>query len=350
MGTLGRYLQDARNDRGIDLREAAQQTRISIQYLKALESEDFSKLPGEVFVKGFLKNYGKFLSLEESEVMKRYAELRQKPAIPAPAVQPEPSVSVAGAAKSPSAKLSVEPFIWAAGIIVLLVAFLFTALPRRNHGEIHQPEIASSPAGTAEGLASGPAPTIGSDKLYLEVIALDNTWLLVRTDDSPQKKALLNKGETLIWSADKRFVLSYGSAGAIKLLLNGEELTVNEPKNTVIRDLVVTAAGVENRKIQAEQLRPIKPKTPLTQQTTSAGPAVHAHRDLPSGTPKKPSISSAPRTAPSGTEEKKSPAARPTMPAKQKTEPTVTHQALTSSTSTAEQHTAPSVTQQKKSP
>ncbi len=43
MGTLGQYLRSAREARGIDLRDAAQQTRISFNYLKALEEEDFSQ-------------------------------------------------------------------------------------------------------------------------------------------------------------------------------------------------------------------------------------------------------------------------------------------------------------------
>src|SRR5512139_971744 len=83
MGTLGSYLRTVREARNIDLREAAQQTRISINYLKAIEEEDFSKLPGEVFVKGFLKSYARFLQLNEDEVMARYAGLA-KPAAPAP--------------------------------------------------------------------------------------------------------------------------------------------------------------------------------------------------------------------------------------------------------------------------
>ena len=54
MGKLGQCLRETREARGIDLRDAAQQTRIGVNYLKALEEQDFSRLPGEVFVKGFL--------------------------------------------------------------------------------------------------------------------------------------------------------------------------------------------------------------------------------------------------------------------------------------------------------
>ena len=246
MGTLGQYLRSAREARGIDLHEAAQQTRISIVYLRALEAEDFSRLPGEVFVKGFLKNYGKFLHLDESQVMKRYGELNVPKSEAAPVVEKEP-VAASSEKKAPRST-RIEPFLWGTGIVIALILFMFTSLPERHKRETKQvaAPISTGQTVTAQGLV------MQTDKLYLEVVALEDTWLLVRTDNGPQKKALLKKGESLIWSADDRFLLSYGSAQSLKLMLNGQELAVNEPGNEVVRDLTVTASGVVNRKIQPD--------------------------------------------------------------------------------------------------
>ena len=265
MGTLGQYLRNAREARGIALRDAAQQTRIRFNYLKALEEEDFARLPGEVFVKGFLKNYGKFLRLEEFEVMKKYAESRSQNLIehpdtvedkaPAPAVREQKTWKLTG----------IEPFLWGAGIVIAVIVFVFTALPERHKKEKQK---AVSPLSTGQtGTAS--LPLSQTDKLYLEVVALEDTWLLVRTDDSPQKKALLKKDESLIWSADTRFLLSYGSAKALKLMLNGQELTVNEPGNAVVRDLTIVSSGIVNRNIQPEKkvLRKKSPPADQPQQT-----------------------------------------------------------------------------------
>ncbi len=260
MGTVGKYLQDARVARGIDLREAAQQTRISPRYLKALEAEDFSKLPGEVFVKGFLKSYGKFLQLPESEIMERYAQIQQKNTSavpPTPAVPVDTTAAVEEVQHAPS-KFPLEPILWAAGIVVILVLFLFSAFPRRQHvKEAHEGSLTSAGSGEP---SSFPVPTSTPEKLYLKVVALEDTWLLIRTDTSPEKKAMLNKGESLIWSADERFLLSYGSAGALKLVLNGKELTVDEPKNAEIRDLTIVSSGVVNRKINVKNSAASKPK------------------------------------------------------------------------------------------
>jgi hypothetical protein len=276
MGTLGQYLRSAREARGIDLHEAAQQTRIGIAYLKALEAEDFSKLPGEVFVRGFLKNYGKYLQLEESQVMRKYGELMAPKAVAAPVAAKEPPPAIAGSEpeqKTPKMPRSttIETFIWSAGILIALILFLFTSLPNRRHQGAKHVVMPLSSEQTAT--AQGPAMQIG--KLYLEVVALEDTWLLVRTDSSPQKKALLKKGENLIWSADERFLLSYGSGKSLKLVLNGQELVVNEPGNEVVRDLAITASGIVTSKLKPESKVPQKKRLTADQQQQTQSQAVY---------------------------------------------------------------------------
>jgi hypothetical protein len=262
MGTLGKYLIDARVARQIDLRDAAQQTRISIHYLKALEEEDFSRLPGEVFVKGFLKNYGKFLQLDESEVLKKYGELKPSPASSGSGIAVDRAQAEIVDVQKTDQRPFVESFIWAGGILIILVVFFFIAMPSRHPVQPPSGAVLSHESQTAP--VPGLAPSKQA-KLYLEVVALENTWLLVRIDSSPQKKAVLKKGDSLIWSADERFQVSYAAAGALKLSLNGKELVVNEPKNVVVRDLTVTATGVVNRKLQTEYTKPKQKRQPSAQ-------------------------------------------------------------------------------------
>jgi transcriptional regulator with XRE-family HTH domain len=266
MGTLGQYLRSAREARGIDLHEAAQQTRIGITYLKALEEEDFSRLPGEVFVRGFLKNYGKYLQLEESQVMRKYAESRapKSEAGPVAAVAEKEPPAIAGIEherKTPRST-TIETFIWGAAILIALILFLFTSLPGHRHQEAKH---VVAPLSTQQ-TATAQSPVMQLGKLYLEVVALEDTWLLVRTDNSPQKKALLKKGESLIWSADERFLLSYGSAKSLKLMLNGQELIVNEPGNEVVRDMAITASGIVSSKLKMENKGPQKKRLAAEQQ------------------------------------------------------------------------------------
>ncbi|MEK6700251.1 MAG: RodZ domain-containing protein [Nitrospirota bacterium] len=282
MGTLGAYLSSAREAMGLELHDAAQQTRISIHYLSALEREDFSKLPGEVFVKGFLKNYARFLNLPESEALKKYGELRTTAPVAAPAgaVSPEPVAPVCEPKKREETPL--EPVIWGAVIFIALLIFLFTAAPKKQL-PTSEPQTAAAPAGAQPAAVSVPAGK--PEKLYLEIIALEDVWLLVRTDSSPQKKAVLKKGENVTWSADERFLLSYGSVGAARLVLNGGELTVNGPKSAVVRDLTITAAGIASQRLQEQQAPVPKPRP---QQPAPAPAPQPAQETAPPATPPPP--------------------------------------------------------------
>jgi hypothetical protein len=274
-------LRAAREARGLDLRDAAQQTRISIGYLKAIEDEDFSKLPGEVFVRGFLKNYARFLGLPEEEVMKRYGELSKPRSAPVSAPAPDaPPVEqqrrdtaekhAPGMEPAQPGRMGVEPFLWAGAIVIGLVVFILTAMPAKRPGHKEAGPAVSTITAT-DHVQSALTPTGIPAKLYLNIVALEDMWVLVRTDSSPQKKATLKKGESVTWSADERFLLSYGSVGAAKLELNGKELVVNGPKDAVVRDLIITSAGVAFQKVESEKPKPRKPM-PVTQATPTAQP------------------------------------------------------------------------------
>ena len=56
MKHIGEYLKQRRCEKNITLEEVASQTGIREQYLTALESGDFEKIPGDVFIKGFIRN------------------------------------------------------------------------------------------------------------------------------------------------------------------------------------------------------------------------------------------------------------------------------------------------------
>jgi hypothetical protein len=166
--------------------------------------------------------------------------------------------------------MGVEPFLWAGAIVIGLVVFILIAMPAKRPAEKETGSVVSKTTATDHvqtTLTSTGIPT----KLYLNIVALEDVWVLVRTDASPQKKVTLKKGENVTWSADERFLLSYGSVGAAKLELNGKELVVNGPKNAVVRDLIITSAGVAFQKVESEKPIPRKPK-PVTQATPTAQP------------------------------------------------------------------------------
>jgi len=74
--TLGEKLSKKRAALGYDIKEVERATRIRARHLEALESGDWDKLPPDVYVRGFLKNYSAFLKLDESKVLRLYLKER----------------------------------------------------------------------------------------------------------------------------------------------------------------------------------------------------------------------------------------------------------------------------------
>lgn len=68
----GAHLKNIREMKGITIDEIAQKTRIRASYLKALEEENFKEMPAEVFLRGFLKAYAKYLGLDPEVVSRNY--------------------------------------------------------------------------------------------------------------------------------------------------------------------------------------------------------------------------------------------------------------------------------------
>ncbi len=64
MFEIGNSLREARVRQALDFPEIEQATKIRGKYLRALEDENFEQLPGQTYVKGFLRTYADYLGLE----------------------------------------------------------------------------------------------------------------------------------------------------------------------------------------------------------------------------------------------------------------------------------------------
>ncbi|MBL4821332.1 MAG: helix-turn-helix domain-containing protein [Gammaproteobacteria bacterium] len=72
--TAGAVLQAERVNRGLSEKEVADQLHITMHYVRAIESDDYEKLPGKVFARGYIKSYALLLQLDEDELLKLYDE------------------------------------------------------------------------------------------------------------------------------------------------------------------------------------------------------------------------------------------------------------------------------------
>ena len=88
---LGRQLRDAREVKGIDLFRVERDTKIRSKYLSALEEGDYADLPGDVYTRGFLRNYSAYLGLDADEIEEEWRSESGSPDPAKPAiVGPQP--------------------------------------------------------------------------------------------------------------------------------------------------------------------------------------------------------------------------------------------------------------------
>lgn len=78
---VGEHLKEIRLKKSISLEEIEEKTRIRKKYLRDIEAEEYHKVPGEAYARGFIKSYAECLDLEPKEVLRIYRrEQRNKQA------------------------------------------------------------------------------------------------------------------------------------------------------------------------------------------------------------------------------------------------------------------------------
>ena len=70
--TIGSILREARQSHKWTLRDAEKKTGIARRYLEYLEADDFYKLPGSTYTKGFLERYAEFLKLNPFKIIEKW--------------------------------------------------------------------------------------------------------------------------------------------------------------------------------------------------------------------------------------------------------------------------------------
>jgi len=213
---VGEILRKRREELGKDLREIAKISKIRYDYLKAIEDEAFEKLPLEVYVKGYIREYAKILNIDPEVVINTYIQQTSPPQ----AEKKEAPLEEPAQRKHLKIRYVLLPFL----LIIPFVFFLFSSNPKKSLLPSHPPE-------TKEKNLS----LMKKTHHVLEVFATDTTWLLVTIDGTQKKETLLKPGESEKWQADQNFSLKIGNAGGIKLVFDGKNLGPLGKKGQVIR-------------------------------------------------------------------------------------------------------------------
>ncbi|MDA0990496.1 MAG: helix-turn-helix transcriptional regulator, partial [Verrucomicrobia bacterium] len=92
---LGSQLHEARRKRNLTASEVAAGTRVKVQFIEALENEDFDKFPAPIYGKGFIKLYAEYVGLDPRPLIDEYIDISSPKAPGAAHDEDEPAPSVA---------------------------------------------------------------------------------------------------------------------------------------------------------------------------------------------------------------------------------------------------------------
>ena len=265
---FGGRLRDARERRGVSLRQIANSTKISVGVLEALERNDISKLPGGIFGRAFVRSYAIEVGLDPEATIQDFITNFPKDSVIAghpTSDRIEDRVALEGD------RQTAGTFLWMIAISVPIVAGLlyFATVGRQApsesaqapaaSGAVEKPAVqepppasvpvpeppaappvdsAARPSASASGVAaaSSGAPTpaaadvrpaaASGDQLTVVLTVKRPCWVSATVDGQRSIQRLLQPGEQQTVTVRREMVLTAGDAAAIAVQFNGADARV----------------------------------------------------------------------------------------------------------------------------
>jgi len=265
MDDFGGRLRQARERRGISLRQVAANTKIAAAALDALERNDISKLPGGIFSRAFVRSYAVEVGLDPDETVREFLERFNQEAAP---------TAAAVAAEVPEHERQFElqqrkaahALMFAAVLLPVLALVGFFTLRARSSGSSRAdapaattlppldvarggvpdatpapaPTPAPTPASTSTSTsrpvpapAPVPAPTpavarAGNPPAVVGELKLDvhpdaACWVSLTIDGRKVFARMMQSGDHEVHNIQREAVVEVGNAGAFAFSVNGRE-------------------------------------------------------------------------------------------------------------------------------
>jgi cytoskeleton protein RodZ len=231
MDDFGGKLRQARERRGISLRQISSSTKIAAAALDALEKNNISKLPGGIFSRAFVRSYAVEVGLDPDETVKEFLERFNQ--------EPPPSAE-AMAAAIPEEERHFEQrqrqAVKALGfglalLLILIVIGIFWYRSQRAAPPADAPLAAASqsPAPVAAPEATAPPPADSgvsstapvAGQLKIELHPVSECWISLTVDGRKLFARVLQPGERESHIALREAVVEVGDAGAFAFTVNG---------------------------------------------------------------------------------------------------------------------------------
>ena len=222
MASFGENLRRERELRGIDLREMADATKISIRFLQAIEQDRVDILPGGIFPRAFVRQYAKYLGLDPDRLVAEFVYAHGGETAPR---------------KEARAPVRVDQGAPRGLIIAGVVLGLLGLVGWKVRGQASRPPPAATPSMAAPPAtfaydrvypppsgAAASAPPMAAGTMVLNVLARRSSWVEAKVDGTTVLNRVLKDGESQRLEARQEVLLSVGNAGGIAVTLNDRPL------------------------------------------------------------------------------------------------------------------------------
>lgn len=289
LAEIGQLLQEAREKKQLSLQEVAEKTRIHLKILQNIEDGKLDSSPGPVFIRGFMRTYGKFVDVELDgflEKLNAVTELQESDTLNESSVLLFPEEETSFFQEQKLFLILLAMVILGGGYFLIqqLSSEIFgenqTAVPSsmqesisENSPNAAEPQANLSPQPVAETVSAqapsqtvetqeekpvaapasdGEADTVAaveqspqepeniaeSDLLALTIKATLASWVAITVDDAAPLEVFLQPGEEYSLEAEERYLLTIGNTKGVELFLNGNLQPV-ETKEELLENWVI---------------------------------------------------------------------------------------------------------------
>jgi cytoskeletal protein RodZ len=235
---IGRTLREARERRGVSLRQISNTTRIAVSVLESLERDDISRLPGGIFSRAFVRSYAVEVGLDPEETIRQF--IAQFPVDAVTAGHPAVRVVDDGEGiDSRRRTTGVFGRLIAVSVPIMALMLYFGSRSRTPEfesgapAEIGTDALAADPAATGQRAPGTPpapesggiaaAPESRTDRLLVGLAAIGPCWVSVTVDGRAVFAREMRAGERELVEARQEVTVTAGDASALRLTLNGQD-------------------------------------------------------------------------------------------------------------------------------
>ncbi|MDY4919766.1 MAG: DUF4115 domain-containing protein [Phascolarctobacterium sp.] len=260
--SVGTILREARLAKHLSLAEVEKGTSIRSRYLEAMENDEYDKTPGEVFLKGMIRNYGNFLGLNGPELVKLYKasaagvaaeslrgnEIREVEKVKLNIQLKDPRDIGSGTGRFEMPELPWKQ-IGAGLAAVVILAAGYVAVPKAIDYFKNRP---SEPSKQEQKLAEGTKTAAALDKVQVQMEAADDCWTEVSADGKEIFAGMLKAKDKKTFEAKDKLIVKYGNIGVMKLVVNGEVVDLQGEHGVAVKTYLSPRAQAASEKEKAE--------------------------------------------------------------------------------------------------